>query len=121
MKKKTFGLLALSIAMAGSVCVAAQIKHAPAQAAGEQSLIVDFNGGFGFNGRAYVTDPISYNFSGDSVVLTKDNAKAMLGGYEYVYEKGTAGTYDGVTVNENGTQIMDIRNVFAIKESEDNA
>lgn len=26
-----------------------------------------------------------------------------------------------VTVNENGTQIMDIRNVFAIKESEDNA
>ena len=103
MKKKTFGLLALSIAMAGSVCVAAQIKHAPAQAAGEQSLIVDFNGGFGFNGRAYVTDPISYNFSGDSVVLTKDNAKAMLGGYEYVYEKGTAGTYDGVTVNENGT------------------
>ena len=25
-----------------------------------------------------------------------------------------------VTVNENGTQIMDIENVFAIKESEDN-
>ena len=103
MKRKTFGLLALSIVMAGSVCAAAQIKHAPAQAAGEQSITVDFNGGFGFNGRAYVTDSLTYNFSGDSVVLTKDNAKAMLGGYEYVYEKGTAGTYDGVTVNADGT------------------
>ena len=87
-----------------SVCAAflggLTLKNAKADG---ETVTVSLNGGFIINGSDYKTDDIILTPTDKSIVLTRENVKTLLGGAEYVYRKASAGTFDGVTVNEDGT------------------
>ena len=87
-----------------SVCAAflggLTLKNAKADG---ETVTVSLNGGFIINGSDYETDDIILTPTDKSIVLTRENVKTLFGGAEYVYRKASAGTFDGVTVNEDGT------------------
>ena len=87
-----------------SVCAAFlggfTLKNAKADG---ETVTISLNGGFIINGSDYKTDDIILTPTEKSIVLTRENVKTLLGGAEYVYRKASAGVYDGVTVNEDGT------------------